>query len=207
MYVPKHFNEDNLDPLGQHMMASKFATVVTTVDAIPYASHLPLTYNQGVGDFGTLYGHVARANPHWNYFQEDHQSLAIFTGPNAYVSPNWLGAQNAVPTWNYVAVHAYGVPQIVEDEDRVLDILATLSADNETAKTGFWTADKMDQGVLRGMLKGIVAFEIPISRIEGKRKMSQNKPEDVQRSAIAGLRQMNDPASTAVAHIMETGEP
>ena len=207
MYVPKHFNEDNADHLGQYMMASRFATVVTSVDAIPYASHLPLSYDQSAGDCGTLYGHVARANPHWKYFQENHQSLAIFTGPNAYVSPNWLGAENAVPTWNYVAVHAYGTPAIVEEEDQVLDILATLSADNETAKTGFWTADKMDQEVLRGMLKGIVAFEMPISRIEGKRKMSQNKPDAVQQSAISGLRHMDDPQSTSVAQNMESGKP
>ena len=205
MYVPKHFSEENREQLAQYMKDSRFATVVTSIDNIPYASHLPLTYQHGVGENGTLYGHVARANSHWNHFKPNSESLAIFTGPNAYLSPNWLAAQNAVPTWNYIAVHAYGAPQIVDNEDQVLEILAMLSADNETEKTGFWTADKMDQNVLLGLLKGIVAFKMPITRIEGKRKMSQNKPAETRRGAIEGLRQLGDTQSTTIADLMETG--
>ncbi|NQV98061.1 MAG: FMN-binding negative transcriptional regulator [Rhodospirillales bacterium] len=203
MYVPRHFSAEDLVELGAYMRTFKFAALITTVDATPYASHLPLVYDPAEGAFGTLYGHVARANSHWQSFAGASDSLAIFTGPNAYVSPNWLAGGNAVPTWNYVAVHAYGRPQIVENEDQVLAILARLTGENETPKTGMWTADKMDQTVLRGMLKGIVAFAMPVSRIEGKRKMSQNKPPEVQQSAVAGLRQMQEPASTAVADIMD----
>ena len=206
MYVPGHFKEDNPDDLCSAIRAAHFAVLVTAVEATPFASHLPMHFDPAQGAHGTLYAHVARANAHWQYFADDRESLAIFTGPNAYISPNWLGGQNAVPTWNYVAVHAYGRPVIIEDPDQVLAVLAHLSRDNETAKTGFWTADKMDPAVLRGMLKGIVAFAMPIERIEGKRKMSQNKPSAMQQSAITGLRQMHEPRSDAVADIMADGQ-
>lgn len=205
MYVPKHFKEDEPQALAAYIKEAPFATLVGVLDDAPFATHLPLHLSSGEEGNGVLYGHVARANPHWKTFDGEQEQLAVFTGPNAYVTPNWLGAKNAVPTWNYVAVHAYGDPRIIEDPEQVLEILARLARDHETAKTGFWTADKMDQDVLHGMLKGIVAFEMPISRMEGKRKMSQNKPEAVQRSAISGLRQMDDPRASRVAEIMEAG--
>ena len=204
MYVPKHFNEESLTKLAQYIQASSFATLVTSHSGTPYASHLPMHFDPNKGKFGTLYAHLARANEHWKHFQSAEDSLAIFTGINAYISPNWLQSVNAVPTWNYVAVHAYGRPQIIEDTDAVLELLANLSRANETEATGNWTADKMDQTVLLGMLKGIVAFEIPINNLQGKRKMSQNKNIDIQQSAIAGLRTTNEPQSAAVADDMET---
>jgi transcriptional regulator len=205
MYVPGHFKEENPDALCDAIRASRFGVLITAVEATPFASHLPMHFDPAEGPHGTLYAHVARANVHWQHFSGSGDSLAIFTGPNAYISPNWLGGQNAVPTWNYVAVHAYGRPRIIEETDQVLDVLAHLSSDNETVKTGLWTADKMDPAVLRGMLKGIVAFAMPIDRIEGKRKMSQNKSSGVQQSAVTGLRQMHDPGSDAVADIMAGG--
>lgn len=205
MYVPKHFREEDQETLACYMQAASFATLVTAIDGIPYASHLPLYYKAGKGPYGTLYGHVAKANEHWKSFKDAPQSLAIFTGVNAYITPNWLTSKNAVPTWNYVAVHAYGIPEPIDDAQATLDVLANLSGTHENDATGNWTADKMDEAVLHGLLKGIVAFEMPIDRLEGKRKMSQNKPAEDQQSAIAGLRTMETPQSTAVADDMETG--
>ncbi len=204
MYVPKHFSADDPKTLARYMREASFATLVSTVDGSPYASHLPLYFEARKGEYGTLYGHVAKANDHWKTFREDTESLAIFTGINAYISPNWLQSKNAVPTWNYVAVHAYGSPQPIEDAQATLDVLAKLSRANENEITGNWTMDKMDASVLHGMLKGIVAFEMPVSRLEGKRKMSQNKPMEDQRSAIAGLRTMDMAQATAIADDMET---
>lgn len=204
MYVPKHFNEDNFDTQTRYIRAASFASLVTSVDGTPYASHLPFYFDPNKGKLGTLYAHVARANGHWKYFDTSNESLTIFTGPNAFITPNWIQSDNAVPTWNYTAVHAYGRPQIVSDTDAVLELLSKLNSANENEITGKWTVDKMDQSVLIGMLKGIVAFEIPVLRIESKRKMSQNKSTDIQKSSIEGLRSMNDPQSTSVADEMES---
>ncbi len=207
MYLPKHFCVDEMASLAKYMRSASFATLVTSVDGSPYASHLPLYFDPDKGPYGTLYGHVARANEHWKFFDVNRPSLAIFTGINAYITPNWLQSTNAVPTWNYVAVHAYGRPLLIEEPDAVLALLHNLTQSYETEATGNWTIDRMDQRVLRGLLKGIVAFEIPIERIEGKRKMSQNKPLEVQKSAISGLRKMQDKGSTEVAEEMAAGIP
>ncbi len=205
MYVPKHFNVEEAADLTGYIQHSSFAALVTSVDGCPYATHLPMSFDPNAGPFGTLYGHVARANDHWTHFSSSHETLAIFTGPHAYISPNWLRSPNAVPTWNYIAVHAYGLPTLIEDPDAVVSLLSQLSGTYENATTGNWTTDKMDPSVLRGMLKGIVAFEMPITRLEGKRKMSQNKSTDVQKSAAEGLREMGDPQSLAVAIEMDAG--
>lgn len=203
MYVPKPFNVESFSSLTNYISSSSFGVLVTSVEGIPYATHLPMSFDPDTGEMGTLYAHVARANDHWKYFDQTTESLAIFTGVHAYVSPNWMNSANAVPTWNYVAVHAYGRPKVIEDTDAVLAILERLSNTYENDATGNWTADKMDQKILHGLLKGIVAFEFPVSRLEGKRKMSQNKSPEAQRSAAEGLRAMADTPSLAVAREME----
>ena len=204
MYVRKHFNEDDFDTQTRYIKANSFASLVTSVDGTPFASHLPFYFEPDKGKLGTLYAHVARANDHWKYFDTPNESLTIFTGPHAFITPKWLQSDNAVPTWNYAAVHAYGRPQIISDTDAVLDLLRKLNSANENEITGKWTTDKMDQSILIGMLKGIVAFEIPVLRIEAKRKMSQNKNTDIQKLSIDGLRSMNDLQSSSVADEMES---
>lgn len=202
MYVPKHFNVDEFSTLTNYIKESSFASLVTSVEGVPYATHLPMSFDPDAGEFGTLYAHVARANDHWKYFDRAEDSLAIFTGIHAYISPNWMAAKNAVPTWNYIAVHAYGRPKIIENPDAVLALLGRLTNTYESDATGNWTADKMDQKVLHRLLKAIVAFEFPVSRLEGKRKMSQNKGTEAQKSAADGLGKLTDPGSVAVAKNM-----
>jgi transcriptional regulator len=203
MYVPKHFNDDNFENQTRYIRAASFAALVTSVEGTPYASHLPFYFDPTKGPHGTLYAHVARANNHWKYFNIPHESLAIFTGPNAFITPNWYKSDNTVPTWNYVAVHAYGQPQIIKETDAVLHLLQNLNSTNENEITGKWTTDKMDQSSLLLMLKEIVAFKIHINRIIGKRKLSQNKTGENHQSSIDGLRTMNTPLSSAVANEME----
>jgi transcriptional regulator len=203
MYVPKHFAETDAESISQTIRTARFASLVTAADNIPYATHLPLHLDVDKGENGTLLGHVARANDHWRHFDGETEALVIFTGINAYIGPNWYVSNNTVPTWNYLAVHAYGAPCIVEQPDDVLDILEKLTAENESDATGHWTMDKMDQNILRGMLKGIVAFEMPIKRIEGKSKLGQNKKPDDTRGAVYGLRQTNAPMATDIATEME----
>ena len=170
MYVPKHFEEDHFENQTRYIIASPFASLVTSVEGLPYASHLPFYFNPDKGAHGTLYAHVAKANDHWKYFDSPNESLAIFNGPNAFITPNWHKSGNAVPTWNYIAIHAYGQPQIIEKLDAVLDLLHNLNIANENNVTGKWTTDKVDKALLYAMLDNIVAFKIQIKRIEGKKK-------------------------------------
>ncbi len=203
MYVPKHFAETEPNAMSDVIRSASFASLITSANNTPEGTHLPLFLDAKKGKNGTLLGHVARANDHWKQFDGDTTALAIFTGINAYIGPNWYKSLNTVPTWNYKAVHAYGKPRIIDDAEEVLGILGHLTQAHENESTGNWTMDKMEQNILRGMLKGIVAFEMPIERIESKIKMGQNKnPEDTA-GAIDGLRRSGAPMQTAVADEME----
>ncbi len=203
MYVPRHFSEDHVPTLHGFMAQYGFATLVTCKDGIPFASHLPLLIDGGVGEYGVLIGHMSRANPQWRGFGEDVEALAIFLGPHAYVSPNWYPSQQKVPTWNYAAVHAYGTPRILEDHRTVLEVLERLVAENESAMAEPWRIDSQSTEFRDAQMRGIVAFEIPIRRLEGKYKLNQNKPEADRLGAAAGLRATGEPLAQDVARMME----
>jgi len=203
MYVPKHFAETDNNELTDIIRSASFATLVTSGGGVPEGTHLPLYLDVDKGPHGALLGHVARANDHWKQFDGETTALTIFTGINAYIGPNWYKSTNTVPTWNYMAIHVYGKPRVVDDPEAVLSILEHLTQTYENDSTGYWTMEMMDQNILQGMLKGIVAFEMPIERIEGKAKMGQNKkPEDTV-GAIMGLRAVGAPMQEAVAGEME----
>jgi len=203
MYIPKHFAETEADALAKVMQDASFATFITSEDGTPEATHMPTLFAPEKDGHGSLFGHVARTNDHWKSMDGETPALMIFTGINAYIGPNWYKSENLVPTWNYIAVHAYGKPRIISDTDTIIDLLQRLSAQHENDATGNWTTSKMDQKVLVGRLKGIVAFEMPIERIEGKIKMNQNKKPEDNAGAIEGLRATGDPMSAAVADEME----
>ena len=203
MYVPRHFAEDDVPSLHALMAQYGFATLVTVMDSVPFASHLPLLIDGGGGEFGVLIGHMSRANPQWRGFEEGAGALAIFSGPHAYVSPSWYESEQAVPTWNYAAVHAYGAPRVIEDHDAVLAILERLVADNESAMDEPWRIDSQTDAYRDTQMGGIVAFEIPIARLEGKFKLSQNKPEADRLGAAAGLRETGDESAVEMARMME----
>jgi len=206
MYVPTAFAEDDPNELAALMRAASFATLITSspdATGAPQATHLPLLLDVEGGAPARLLGHVAAANGHHQAFDGTREALAIFSGPHAYISPNWYETPNMVPTWNYAAVHAYGRPRVIEDADAVMALLARLSETYESEATGNWRLGAQDQQIMRGMLKGIVAFEMPIERIEGKWKMSQNrKPADAL-AAAEGLRDLGGPDADVVAGEME----
>ena len=127
------------------------------------------------GPHGSLIGHVARANPHWKLFARPAESLALFWGPHAYVSPTWYTPGAKVPTWNYVTVHAYGRPQIIEDTQGALDVLATLAREYEGAGPDGWGLDRLPPGNAEAQTRGIIGFRMPLSRVETKIKLSQNR--------------------------------
>ena len=198
MYTPTHFREDRLDVLHALMRAEPFATVVTAMDGVPEATHLPLLLDASRGPYGALRGHMARANPQWRAFDGERQALVIFQGPHAYISPSWYATSPSAPTWNYLVAHAYGRPRVIEDAEEVLRLLTQTVATFETPFERPWSADSLPEGYIAGLAKGVVAFEMVIERIEGKAKLSQNRPAD-REGVIAALESGGTAMGTGVA--------
>lgn len=174
MYLPKHFAETDLNRLYTAIKAYSFATLISGADADLQASHLPLLLDRDEGSRGTLVGHMARANQQWRT-AAGKSVLAIFAGPHAYISPAWYEAQEVVPTWNYVAVHAYGTLTPIEDAGELAKIVAGTVRHYESGREDPWQLDERAEYVER-LLPHIVGFRIPIERLEGKWKLNQNHP-------------------------------
>ena len=136
MYIPKAFEVTDRATLHDFIEANSFATLVTSIDDAPFATRLPMLLERETGAYGTLIGHVARANPHWRSFDGKALAVAMFDGPHAYISPNWYVTAPAVPTWNYATVHAYGAPRVIEDPHRVEAIVDRLVAIHEASIRG-----------------------------------------------------------------------
>ena len=165
------------------------------------ASHIPLHLTDD-GEFGLLWGHLAKANDQWQAFDGGAEALAVFGGPHTYISPTWYASEKSVPTWNYEAVHAYGRPRVMDDPEAVVARLASLTGQYEGTDDSAWSPRTLPADFVAAQLKGIVAFEMRIERLEGKRKMSQNrKPEDVA-GAIDGLKATGRPVESQVAEIV-----
>lgn len=196
MYLPKHFREDDPVILAEFMRAHNFATLVTVVDGVPFATHLPLVVQAAAGGV-TLLGHVARANPQWQTLAEQREALAIFAGPHAYVSPTLYEQRQSVPTWNYIAVHAYGPVRPITAPDEAEAVLQQLIARHEPPYQAQWA--ELPERYRTGMLHGIVAFGMTVTRLEGKFKLSQNRAPGEQRNLIAALEALDQPDSLELA--------
>jgi transcriptional regulator len=190
MYVPPAFREDDLAVLHALMRDTRLANLVTATGEGLVATPLPLFLVPEEGSNGTLYGHVARANPQWR-LQPLSDAMALFTGKDAYVSPSWYASKaehgKVVPTWNYIAVHAYGPIEFFEDANRLLDVVTRLTNLHEGGRAPAWTVDDAPEAFIRAQLRGIVGLRIPITRLEGKRKMSQNRSAADRAGVAAGL--------------------
>lgn len=192
MYVPLPFVLDDKAVIEDLLRSHDFALVVTAPAGLPArASHLPLLYDTTQGDKGRLIGHMARANPQWQDFDtmaaSGTEALTIFHGVHGYISPQWYDGGQNVPTWNYMAVHLYGQPKIIEDSDRVRALLDELVARQEVDQATPWSLESQSSDYIARMMRGIVAFEIPVARIEAKAKLSQNKSEADQLGVITAL--------------------
>lgn len=203
MYLPQWFREDDLSTLHAFMRNYSFATLVTQHEGVPFASHLPLMLAADEGPFGTLYGHMARANPQWRDFDGAQDVLVIFQGPHSYVSPSWYGPDPTnVPTWNYAAVHAYGSPHLITDDDACRALLDNLVRTYETPFATPWRL-QMPEAELRKKMQGIVTFAIRITRLEGKLKLSQNRSLADQQRVASILQESADPGSRDVGTLMQ----
>jgi transcriptional regulator len=198
MYIPASFAETDVHRLHELMRAHNFALLVSSGASGPDASHLPFMLDAHAGEQGTLITHMARANPHWKSLNPDTDVLVIFQGAHSYISPRWYTPPGVVPTWNYAAVHAYGRPRLIHDAQSLRRIVMALAAQHE----GPDMMPKLEAAFPENLLQAIVGVEIPITRLEGKFKMSQNRSEDDQRGVIAALEQSSYSDSQAVAAIM-----
>jgi transcriptional regulator len=200
VYIPKAFEETRPEVLHALIQQNSFGILVSQESGELVASHLPFLLEPERGPHGILVGHMARANPQWRSFREGEEVLAIFLGPHAYISPSWYEAELAVPTWNYAAVHAYGVPTLVEDGAALHRILDAMVRTYEASLTPPWALQLPDDYMAR-MMKGIVGFEIEITRIEGKLKLGQNRSPADQAGVVAALTRQADPLGLQIAEL------
>ena len=188
MYTPENFKVSDLQTMHADMEQWNFATLITPdTEGELQVTHLPLLLKRDTGRLGTLAGHMAKANAHWKAFKADRESLAIFHGPHAYISPRWYHTDQAVPTWNYVVVHAFGRPRPVQGSESMQAHLMQLIQFHEGTGPESWNPEKLSQETYAALLKAIVCFEMPILRIEGKAKLGQNRSRQDILGFIQGL--------------------
>ena len=206
MYVPRAFAVDDIKILHQQMQASPLPVLVTHASQGLLASHVPMLLNPDEGPCGTLYGHLARANPHWQDLAQGTEALVIFAGEQAYISPTFYPGKadhgKAVPTWNYLAVHAYGMAEVFDDAERLLALVSRLSDRHEANRPAPWAVSDAPADYVDSMLKAIVGFRLPITRLQGKRKLSQNRDARDQAGVRQGLQANPNPQDHALAHLM-----
>ena len=206
MYVPRAFAVDDIPMLHQQMLATPLPVLVTHASQGMIASHVPLLLSPDEGACGTLYGHLARANPHGKALAEGTETLVIFSGEQAYISPSFYPGKaehgKAVPTWNYLAVHAYGTAEVFEDAERLLALVSRLSSKHEAGRSQPWSVSDAPADYIDSMLKAIVGFRLPITRLDGKRKLSQNRDAADQAGVRKGLLANSNPQDHALAHLM-----
>ena len=205
MYVPKHFEQSDITNLHALMRSQPLATLVTLNAGELNANHIPLHLDCEPAPYGTLLGHVARANPAWKDLA-DNESLAVFHGPDAYVSPSWYASKRetgrAVPTWNYTTVHAYGRLRVIDDSEWLRAQINALTATHEAKLPQPWSAADAPADYIQGMLGAIIGIEIVITRLVGKWKVSQNQPEANRAGVVEALLEQQDSDAAAIAELV-----
>ena len=201
MYIPSPFRKDDLAAIHALILDHNFGTLFSRLEEKPRASHLPFLIDPDAGPRGTLAAHMARANPQWKGFEDGEELLVVFQGPHSYISPAWYSNQKTVPTWNYAAVHAYGVPRLVTDPADLRYLIEKLVRYHESQVGNLWDIRQADS-IMDANLRGIVGFEIPIDRIEGKFKFNQNLPVADREGVVRALEKSTDPIRRQVAELM-----
>ncbi len=204
MYTPKAFEVTDLPLLQAAMQQSNLATLVTNTSQGLMATHLPLLLDVTQGEYGTLTGHVSRANVQWRETDPETEALVIFLGLDTYVTPNWYPAKQetgrVVPTWNYAAIHAYGRVQFFEDTERLRTVVTELTTKHEATFPAPWQVSDAPAVYIDSQLKAIVGFEVRIRRLEGKQKFNQNRSLEDRLGVMEGLRAQG---KTEVAELMQ----
>jgi transcriptional regulator len=207
LYEPPAFREDRPEVLRDLIRVSRLAMLASNgAEGVPDITHLPLLLEDRDGPYGTLYGHVARANPHWRRLVKAGRAVAVFRGAEAYVSPSWYASKaehhRVVPTWNYEAVHAEGPVSVIEDGDALLALVSRLTARHEAERPAPWAVSDAPPEFVASQLRGIVGLALRIERLAGKRKLSQNRAAADREGARAALAASADPRDRATADAM-----
>jgi transcriptional regulator len=206
LYTPPAFRVDDLPLLLDHIARTGLASFITAGADGPIVSHVPLVHEPSDAGMGRLIGHLARANPQWQETDLLKPALAVFMGPDAYVSPSWYPSKaeagRVVPTWNYAVVHVRGTLAFFDDAARLRDAVEHLTDRHERTRAERWQLSDAPERYVASQLKGIVGFEIAITSIEGKYKLSQNRPEPDREGVVAGLEREGDAASLATRALM-----
>ena len=213
MYTPSFNRIDDEEQIRRFVAAARSAEFVTVdPDGIPVATLLPIMWDKGV-----VLAHMARANPQWkaiaagragNQHLDGSPALLICSGPEAYISPSWYAAKaehgRVVPTWNYSAVHLSGIVRVHEDREWLRDVVTRLTGVHEDGRSEPWQPSDAPERYIDGQLAGIVGLEITVSRVEGKAKLSQNRPVEDRRSVVHHLSQSEDATEVSLAGLMQT---
>jgi transcriptional regulator len=203
MYVPKHFEETRVEVLHELIRAYPFGVLVTLTAGGLDANHIPFEVDSDPSPFGTLRGHVARANPVWRETTPGAEALVIFQGPDTYVSPRWYPTKTetgkVVPTWNYVVVHAHGAPRFIDDRVWLRAFVEMLTDRHEARRPEPWKVTDAPADYIDKQVGAIIGLEIPIARLIGKWKVSQNRPSHDRAGVVAGLLQEAPRSAAAMA--------
>ena len=205
MYIPPAFRDEDAASIRATIRAARLANLITATAKGLVATPLPLLLDENEGERGVLYGHIAKANSQWR-LSPIGEALVTFMGPEAYVTPSWYVTKQetgkVVPTWNYVAVHVYGPVEFFQESERLLDVVTRLTNRHEEARANSWAVADAPADFIAGQLRGIVGVRIPVTRFEGKRKMSQNRSDADRVGVVAGLTASENPIDREVASLV-----
>jgi transcriptional regulator len=207
MYIPRHNEEKRVSVMHALIVSRPLGTLVTLGASGLFASHIPMILEDDGSQFGVLKGHISRANTQWRDFVPTVDALAIFAGHQHYITPTWYPGTyehgKEVPTWNYVVVHAYGPLKVIEDEQWLLTNVEKLTSIHEAGSPVPWRVSDAPVDFIKSQLRGIVGLELPIHKLEGKWKVSQNRTEQERDGVIEGLAKLNTPESLAMKALVE----
>jgi transcriptional regulator len=207
MYIPRHNEEKRVPVMHALIVSQPLGTLVTLGASGLFASHIPMILEEDGSQFGMLKGHMSRANTQWRDFVPTVLALAIFSGHQHYISPTWYPGTREhgkeVPTWNYVVVHAYGPLRLIQDDQWLLNNVEKLTNTHEAASPVPWKVSDAPEEFIKSQLKGIIGFELPIQRLEGKWKVSQNRSENDRKGVVEGLSKLDTTESLAMKALVE----
>jgi transcriptional regulator len=211
MYIPVANRENDVSEIRRFVQANPLCTLVSMTGRGLVASHIPVVLQESASGFGVLRGHFARGNSHWLEFNAEVETLAIFTGPQHFISASWYPGKKThgreVPTWNYVAVHAYGRLRVIEDHDWLLDHLKTLVDENERIAEVPWSVSDAPPEFIARQMYAIVGIELDVSRVEGKWKVSQNRNDEDAAAVMDGLRSLGTPSGETMCELVRKRRP
>jgi transcriptional regulator len=206
MYIPRVNKEERVFVLHKLMEDQPFASLITVGSSGLFASHIPMVLEQN-GAMGQLKGHISRANTQWRDYTPSVEALAIFSGPQHYITPTWYPEKQetgkVVPTWNYVVVHAYGHLKVIEDGEWLMAHLQRLTSIHEAESAIPWKISDAPADYITSQIKGIVGLEMDIARLEGKWKVSQNRSAEDRKGVAQGLSELNTTESLAMKALVE----